>query len=189
MWAKKTTRFIFLLIRSPAKLRHPKPSPLTTPLPFLLMDEVPPSPSSPPPPAVIPLPEPSYRSPQTTPPEDVPPESSDAGRVKKHAWKRPSNGLAEVGAAVIGGAASWPALSESAKASPKPSSSDALKSISIAPPSVSTVGFCCFFCLSKSHVFDGICSNTYPCCLFFLFCDSVFFLEPRDFHFFAKKEL
>lgn len=146
-----------LLIRSPAKLPHPKPSSsLTPPLPFLLMDEVPPSPSSPPPAAAIPLPEPSYRSPQKTPQEDVSPESSDAARGKKHAWKRPSNGSAEAGAVVIGGAASWPALSESAKASPKSSSSDALKSLSIAPPSVSTVGFCCFFCHNLMFLMESV---------------------------------
>ncbi|XP_042454156.1 la-related protein 1B-like [Zingiber officinale] len=102
------------------------------------MDEVPSSPSSLPQAAAISLPEPSNRSPQKTPPEDVSPESSDAARGKKHAWKRPSNGSTEAGADVIGGAASWPALSESAKASPKSSSSDALKSLSIAPPSSPT---------------------------------------------------
>ncbi|KAH7852023.1 hypothetical protein Vadar_019596 [Vaccinium darrowii] len=48
--------------------------------------------------------------------------------VKKPVWNKPSNAAVEVGGAVMG-AVSWPALSEStSKASPKPSSSDSLKS-------------------------------------------------------------
>ena len=62
-----------------------------------------------------------------------PPDSSDnsggnagGGGSKKPAWnKKPSNGSVDggPGPVVIGGAASWPALSESTKASPKPSPS------------------------------------------------------------------
>nr|XP_010933359.1 la-related protein 1C [Elaeis guineensis] len=48
-----------------------------------------------------------------------------AARGKKPAWQRPSNGSIEVGPVM--GAVSWPPLSESTKASPKSSSSDALK--------------------------------------------------------------
>uniref|UniRef100_A0A2P2MGJ6 Uncharacterized protein n=1 Tax=Rhizophora mucronata TaxID=61149 RepID=A0A2P2MGJ6_RHIMU len=47
--------------------------------------------------------------------------------VKRPAWNKPSNGAIEIGPVM--GAASWPALSESARASTK-SSSDSLKSLS-----------------------------------------------------------
>ncbi|WOL09709.1 la-related protein 1B isoform X1 [Canna indica] len=90
----------------------------------------PPPPSSSPPVAAIASTEPSDRSPRNPPPEDVAPPSSDAARGKKQAWKRPPNGSVESGDTVIGGAASWPALSESAKASPKSLSSDSLKPLS-----------------------------------------------------------
>ncbi|PKA66366.1 hypothetical protein AXF42_Ash007063 [Apostasia shenzhenica] len=43
---------------------------------------------------------------------------------KKAAWGRTPNGVASAPAEVIGGSESWPALSESAKSSTKPSSSD-----------------------------------------------------------------
>ncbi|XP_052196378.1 la-related protein 1C isoform X2 [Diospyros lotus] len=60
-------------------------------------------------------------------------ESSDNGAgngnaAKKPAWNKPSNGASEVGPVM--GAASWPALSESTRVSPKPSSSDSVKSLS-----------------------------------------------------------
>ncbi|WOL10854.1 la-related protein 1B-like isoform X2 [Canna indica] len=96
-------------------------------------DAAPPSPSSTPPPPPI---DSSDRSPQKPPPEEVAPSPSDAARSKKPAWKRPPNGSIEAGgAAVMGGSASWPALSESAKAAvtSKPPSSDALKSLSEGP--------------------------------------------------------
>ncbi|XP_074573249.1 la-related protein 1C-like isoform X2 [Curcuma longa] len=93
----------------------------------------PPSPSSPSPVVAIPDLEISDRSLQEASPEDASRTSSDAAQGKKQAWKRPSNVSAKAGAAVIGGTASWPALSESAKPSPKSSSSDALKSLSDAP--------------------------------------------------------
>lgn len=89
----------------------------------------PPSHSSPPPPrpaVVIPSQETADRSPRKPPLEDLPPSSEAAGG-KKQAWKRPANGSIDAGAAVMGGAASWPALSESAKACPRSPSSDALK--------------------------------------------------------------
>ncbi|KAG6510072.1 la-related protein 1B-like [Zingiber officinale] len=94
---------------------------------------VPPSPSSPLPVVAIPDLEISDRSPHEASPEDASRTPSDAAQGKKQAWMRPPNVSAKGGAAVIGGAASWPALSESAKPSPKSSSSDALKSLSDAP--------------------------------------------------------
>ncbi|XP_065006651.1 la-related protein 1C-like isoform X1 [Musa acuminata AAA Group] len=100
-----------------------------------------PPPSSPPPQpqaATIPSPDPSDRSPRKSPPEDVAPSSSEAARGKKPAWKRPINGEIEAGAAVMGGAASWPALSESAKSASgtRSSSSDASKPLSDGPLAV-----------------------------------------------------
>ncbi|CAN4124177.1 unnamed protein product [Withania somnifera] len=64
-------------------------------------------------------------------------ETSDSGSgdgtnsngVKKPAWNKPSNGGATDFSPVMG-AVSWPALSESTKASPKSSSSDSLKTLS-----------------------------------------------------------
>ncbi|KAI5640397.1 hypothetical protein M9H77_00183 [Catharanthus roseus] len=60
-----------------------------------------------------------------TPPEALP-ESSDtsdgnAGRTKKPAWKKPSNGVVEP-SSVMGGSVSWPALSESTRPTTKSSS-------------------------------------------------------------------
>ncbi|XP_042507802.1 la-related protein 1C [Macadamia integrifolia] len=52
---------------------------------------------------------------------------SNAAKSKKPAWNKPSNGIVEVGPVM--GAVSWPALSESTRASPK-SSSDSLKALS-----------------------------------------------------------
>ncbi|KAL7231266.1 hypothetical protein ACSBR2_009517 [Camellia fascicularis] len=67
-------------------------------------------------------------------------ESTDCGTgssnaVKKPAWNKPSNGVVEVGPVM--GAVSWPALSESTRASPKLSSSDSFKALPDAPVSVS----------------------------------------------------
>ncbi|CAD5196497.1 unnamed protein product [Musa acuminata subsp. burmannicoides] len=98
--------------------------------------EAPSSPSSTPSPptaAAIPFPDALDRSPQRPPVEDVAPSSSDAARGKKPAWKRPPNGSIDAGAVVMGGAASWPALSESAKTTSKSPSSDALKALSDGP--------------------------------------------------------
>ncbi|KAA8547541.1 hypothetical protein F0562_003970 [Nyssa sinensis] len=61
------------------------------------------------------------------PEEEVQPESSDSNAAKKPAWNKPSNGALEVGPVM--GADSWPALSESTRASPK-SSSESLKTLS-----------------------------------------------------------
>ncbi|XAR73740.1 hypothetical protein NMG60_11007811 [Bertholletia excelsa] len=60
-------------------------------------------------------------------------ENSDNGTgssnaAKKPAWNKPSNGAVEAGPVM--GALSWPALSESTKASLKSSSSDSLKALS-----------------------------------------------------------
>nr|XP_018622525.1 la-related protein 1C-like isoform X2 [Nicotiana tomentosiformis] len=65
-------------------------------------------------------------------------ESSDNSNnnvSKKQAWSKPSNGAAEV--SPVMGAVSWPALSESTKASPKSPSSDSLKALSDGSVSVS----------------------------------------------------
>ncbi|WOL16792.1 la-related protein 1C isoform X1 [Canna indica] len=72
-----------------------------------------PPPSSPP---SIHSPDPSDRSPRKPLLEAAVPSSAVAAPGKKPAWKRPSNGLIEGGHVVIGGAASWPALSESSPA-------------------------------------------------------------------------
>ncbi|XP_059639485.1 la-related protein 1C-like isoform X2 [Cornus florida] len=68
------------------------------------------------------------------------PDSSDNGTgnsnaAKKTAWNRPSNGAADV--RPVMGAVSWPALSESTKASPKSSSSESSKAFSDGSVSVS----------------------------------------------------
>ncbi|PIA24753.1 hypothetical protein AQUCO_44200001v1, partial [Aquilegia coerulea] len=68
--------------------------------------------------------------------EALPPDISDGGnnnaataaKSKKPAWNKPSNG-APVEVSPVMGAVSWPALSDSAKASPK-SSSESLKTLS-----------------------------------------------------------
>ncbi|KAJ4964135.1 hypothetical protein NE237_024074 [Protea cynaroides] len=52
--------------------------------------------------------------------------NSNAVMTKKPAWSKPSNGVVEIGPVM--GAVSWPALSESTRASPK-SSSDSLKAL------------------------------------------------------------
>ncbi|KAL6993400.1 hypothetical protein U1Q18_011516 [Sarracenia purpurea var. burkii] len=70
------------------------------------------------------------------------PESSDNGTgsinaAKKPAWNKPSNGAVEVGPVM--GAVSWPALSESTRASPKSSFSDSLKALPDASVLVSQV--------------------------------------------------
>ncbi|URD91462.1 LA [Musa troglodytarum] len=88
----------------------------------------PPAPSA----AVIPSPVSSDRFPQRPPPEDVVASSSSEATagVKKPVWKRPPNGSIHKGAAVMGGAASWPALAESAKVASKSQPSDALRILS-----------------------------------------------------------
>ncbi|XP_074584994.1 la-related protein 1C-like isoform X2 [Curcuma longa] len=92
--------------------------------------DAPPSLSSPSPAVAIADLEISDRSPQEVHAEDA---FGDAAQGKKQAWKRPDNVSVKAGGAVMGGAASWPALSETAKPSPKSSSSDALKALSEAP--------------------------------------------------------
>lgn len=65
-----------------------------------------------------------------------------AGRSKKPAWNKPSNGVVEV--SPVMGAASWPALSESARASPKSladSSSRAVPDGSLSTSQVSSNAF------------------------------------------------
>ncbi|KAM3342921.1 la-related protein 1C isoform X1 [Capsicum galapagoense] len=62
-------------------------------------------------------------------------ESSDSNGAKKPAWNKPSNGAGDV--SPVMGAVSWPALSESTKASPKSSSDDSLKDLSGGPLSLS----------------------------------------------------
>lgn len=70
---------------------------------------------------------------QSPPPSESPDHVIDgnaaaaASRGKKTVWNVPSNGSTEVGAVMD--AAYWPALSESARASPKSSSSDSLKGL------------------------------------------------------------
>ncbi|KAL0923523.1 hypothetical protein M5K25_007583 [Dendrobium thyrsiflorum] len=74
------------------------------------------------------------------PPSESPDHAIDgnavaaASRGKKTVWNVPSNGSSEGGAVMD--AAYWPALSESARASPKSSSSDSLKGLSDASTSV-----------------------------------------------------
>lgn len=65
--------------------------------------------------------------------------SSGSNATKKPAWNKPSNG-ATAKISTVMGAVSWPALSESARASPKKSSSsDSLKVLSDGPVSLSQV--------------------------------------------------
>ncbi|XP_022769228.1 la-related protein 1C-like [Durio zibethinus] len=54
--------------------------------------------------------------------------NNGAARSKKPAWNKPSNGVVEVGPVM--GAASWPALSESARASPKSLADSSAKTVS-----------------------------------------------------------
>ncbi|KAG6507249.1 la-related protein 1B-like [Zingiber officinale] len=86
--------------------------------------------SSPPP---ISSPDPSDRKPSAS---DGVAQEAAAARGKKPAWKRPlPNGSIETGPAVMGGSASWPALSESAKPAAKsqPSASDGTPPLSASP--------------------------------------------------------
>ncbi|KAL6959903.1 hypothetical protein U1Q18_040052 [Sarracenia purpurea var. burkii] len=53
--------------------------------------------------------------------------TGSSNAAKKQVWNKPSNGAAEVGPVM--GAVSWPALSESTRASPKSFSSDSLKAL------------------------------------------------------------
>ncbi|RWW46842.1 hypothetical protein BHE74_00047214, partial [Ensete ventricosum] len=106
----------------------------------------PPSPTFTPPPlpaAGIPSPVSSDRFPQEPPPEDVATSSSSEATagVKKPAWKRPPNGSIHNAATVMGGAASWPALAESAKAASKSQPSDTLRILSDGPLPVPSVRF------------------------------------------------
>ncbi|KAK2991889.1 hypothetical protein RJ640_011578 [Escallonia rubra] len=64
-------------------------------------------------------------------------ESSD-NAAKKPAWNKPSNGAVEVGPVM--GAVSWPALSESTRASPKLSSSESLKTLDGSSPASQGAG-------------------------------------------------
>lgn len=59
----------------------------------------------------------------------------NAARPKKLAWNKPSNGVVEV--SPVMGAVSWPALSESTKASPKSSIDSSSKTVADAPVSSS----------------------------------------------------
>uniref|UniRef100_A0A5B6YWY6 Putative la-related protein 1C-like n=1 Tax=Davidia involucrata TaxID=16924 RepID=A0A5B6YWY6_DAVIN len=61
--------------------------------------------------------------------------NNNVGRPTRTAWNKPLNGVVEVGP-VMGGAVSWPALSESTRPSPKPSS-DSSKPISDGSVSIS----------------------------------------------------
>ncbi|KAK6154025.1 hypothetical protein DH2020_013664 [Rehmannia glutinosa] len=56
--------------------------------------------------------------------------SENGGGSKKPAWNKPSNGATTADVGVVMGAESWPALSESARASPKSSSTYSLKALS-----------------------------------------------------------
>lgn len=69
-----------------------------------------------------------------------------AMRLKKPAWNKPSNVLPRC---TSHGAASWPALSESTRVSPKPSSSDSVKSLSDGSTSASQVVFIMFYAESS----------------------------------------
>ncbi|PIN09505.1 RNA-binding protein LARP/SRO9 [Handroanthus impetiginosus] len=60
----------------------------------------------------------------------LPDNSDNGGAAKKPAWNKPSNG-ATVEVSAVMGAESWPALSESARASPKSSSTNSLKLLSV----------------------------------------------------------
>ncbi|XP_055803186.1 la-related protein 1C-like [Solanum dulcamara] len=62
-------------------------------------------------------------------------DGSNGNGDKKPAWNKPSNGAADV--SPVMGAVSWPALSDSTKASPKLPSSDSLKTLSDGSVSVS----------------------------------------------------
>ncbi|KAK2998020.1 hypothetical protein RJ639_025773 [Escallonia herrerae] len=72
-----------------------------------------------------------------SPAAEAQPESSD-NAAKKPAWNKPSNGAIEVGPVM--GAVSWPALSESTRASPKLSSSESLKTLDGSSPASQGAG-------------------------------------------------
>ena len=55
--------------------------------------------------------------------------SGSTNAAKKQAWNKPSNGVVEV--EPVMGAVSWPALSESTRASPKSAPSDSMKDGSV----------------------------------------------------------
>lgn len=93
--------------------------------------------------------------------------SENGGAAKKQAWNKPSNGAAaEVGAVM--GAESWPALSETARTSPKASSTCSLKALSNGSIITSEVSFSrsflifrysYLFCLNFSlYIGLGVCS-------------------------------
>ncbi|XP_043709672.1 la-related protein 1C [Telopea speciosissima] len=67
---------------------------------------------------------------------EVQSDNNNAARTKKPAWNKPSNGVVDIGPVM--GAVSWPALSESTRASPK-SSSDSLKALSDGSAAISQV--------------------------------------------------
>lgn len=83
--------------------------------------------------------------------EDFQLENGENGAGKKPVWNKPSNGAAVEAAGAVMGAESWPALGESARASPKSPSAYSLKPFSHGSISVSQVfGHChsallCYF--------------------------------------------
>lgn len=91
-------------------------------------------------------------------------DTENCGAAKKPAWSKPSNeaAVAEVGAVM--GADSWPALSESARASPKSSSAHSLKALyhgTITAPQVSFSLHCSGFQVSLFRVFSFACAGSY----------------------------
>ena len=89
---------------------------------------------------------------------DAQPEGSDNGSggnngAKKPAWNKPSNGATEAGPVM--GAFSWPALSESTRASPK-SSSESLKTLSDVSVPVSQVPLIAFVSFSFQFCFQCV---------------------------------
>lgn len=68
----------------------------------------------------------------------------NAATNKPAAWNKRSNGSVEIGS-VMGGAGSWPALSESARGSPKSASNESLKVLvdgSLSAPQVDFYVYC-----------------------------------------------
>ncbi|TQE07557.1 hypothetical protein C1H46_006877 [Malus baccata] len=65
--------------------------------------------------------------------------NSNAGGPKKLAWNKPSNGVVEVSPVTVMDASSWPALSESARASPKLPADSSPKTVSEASVSEAIV--------------------------------------------------
>lgn len=84
------------------------------------------SPTKPSSPSLPPSPTPDNSGFGDALPENSDASSSNAGRQKKPAWNKPSNDAVEGGPVM--GAVSWPALSESTRASPR-SSSDSVKPV------------------------------------------------------------